>query len=131
MLVIAAKHTSLVEAKNRLREASDLLVLTTVVLTTDLVQALKKLVRNDLDLFVAPLGGPVSTGDQAHPVDPSEVSVHEAVAGLGFIVCAIGEAEVPDGVVIPCVIFEVGVLGVGVRLDVSPCAVQNVLAGID
>ena len=39
-----------------------------------LVEPLQQVVSRELDLLVAPLGGPVQAGDQAHPVDAAEVS---------------------------------------------------------
>jgi len=36
----------------------------------------------ELDILVAPFCGPVLTGDEAHPMDASEVAEHERVSGL-------------------------------------------------
>ena len=73
-----------------------------------------------LDLLVPPLGRPVVAGDEAHPVDAPEVAVDEGVARLGLVGGAVGQAEVPRGVLLPRVRLEVGVLVGGSRLDLRP-----------
>jgi hypothetical protein len=62
---------------------------------------LQELMGGKLDLFVAPLGGPILTGDQTHPMDAPEVSIHECVSGLGLVIRTLSESQVPCGVVIP------------------------------
>ena len=64
-------------------------------------------------------------------VHPAEVAVDEGVPGLGLVVGALGEPEVPVGVLLPGVGLEVGVLVLGGRLHVTPVAVEHVLAGVD
>jgi len=54
-----------------------------------------------LDLLVTPLGSPVLTSDQTHPMDAPEVPIDECVSGLGLVVGALSEPQVPRGVVIP------------------------------
>src|SRR5919201_159960 len=56
------------------------------------VQALQQLVRGQLDLLVAPLGGTVVAGDETHAMHPSEIPVHEGVARLGLVRGSRGEA---------------------------------------
>ncbi len=41
---------------------------------------------------------------------PAEVAEDEGVPGLGLVVRAVGQAEVPGGVLLPGVLLEVGVL---------------------
>ena len=49
----------------------------------------------ELDLLVAPLGRPVLTGDQPHPVNAPEVAVDEAVTRLRLVGSALREPEMP------------------------------------
>ena len=56
-----------------------------------LVEVLEEVVGGQLDLLVAPLGGPVLAGDQAHAVEAAEVAVDEGVPSLGLVAGAIGE----------------------------------------
>jgi hypothetical protein len=56
---------------------------------------------DELDVLVAPLGGAVLAGDEPHPMDPLEVAVDEAVARLGLVAGAVGQPEVPLGVLVP------------------------------
>src|SRR6266516_6625645 len=86
-------------------------------LRADRVQALQQLVRRQLDLLVAPLGGAVVTGDEAHAMYPPEVSVDERVAGLGLVCGALGETEVPSGVLVPGVGGQECVVLLCSRLD--------------
>src|SRR5215208_6378367 len=85
----------------------------------------------ELDLLVPPLRGAVHARDQGGPVDATEVAADEGVAGLGLVARALGEAEVPCGVLGPGVTLEVGVLRGGVRLLLAPVAVQDVLPVVD
>jgi hypothetical protein len=55
----------------------------------------------ELDLLVAPFGGPVLAGDQAHAVEAAEVPVDKGVAGLGLVGGAVGEGQMPLGVLLP------------------------------
>ena len=87
--------------------------------------------RSVHDLGVLPLGGAVVAGNQAHPVQPTEVAEHEGVTGLGLVGRAVGEREVPRRVLLPTVRLEEGVLVGSARLDVSPPAAHPVLAGVD
>src|SRR4051794_16053112 len=95
------------------------------------VQQLQQVVGDQLDLLVPPLGRPVVAGDDPHPVHPAEVAVHERVAGLGLLVRAVGEREVPGAVLGPRVPREVGVLVLGAGLDPPPLAAQHVPPGRD
>ena len=63
--------------------------------------------------------------------DAPEVAVDERVPGLGLVVGALGEPEVPLGVLLPRVRLQEGVLVVGARLHVAPVAVEHVLARVD
>jgi hypothetical protein len=85
-------------------------------------------VGGELDLLVAPFGSAVLAGDQPGPVDPAQVAVDEGIAGLGLVGGALGQPEMPLGIVVPAMRVEERVLGVGPRLDVAPVAVQDVLA---
>ena len=75
-----------------------------------LVQELQQVVGRQLDLLVPPLGGAVQAGDQAIAVDAAKVAVDEPVAGLGLVGGALGQAEVPVGVLLPGVRLEERVL---------------------
>ena len=95
------------------------------------VEPLQQLVGGELDRLVAPLGGAVHAGDQPHAVDAAEVAVDERVARLRLVVRALGEPEVPLGVLVPRVRLQERVLLVRARLHVAPVAVEHVLAGVD
>src|SRR4051812_303245 len=95
------------------------------------VEALEQLVRGQLDLLVAPLGGAIVARDQPHAVHAAEVSVDERVARLRAVGRTVGEAEVPLGVLHPRVRREEGVLLGGAGLGARPVAVQDVLARVD
>ena len=95
------------------------------------VQQLQQVVRGKLDLLVPPLRGAVDARDQAGPVHPAEVAVDERVAGLGLVVGADCQAEVPGRVVGPGMPLQEGVLRVGGRLHFAPVAVEDVLPGLD
>jgi hypothetical protein len=53
-----------------------------------------------LDLLVPPLRGPVVAGEQPHPVQTAEVAVDKRVARLRLFGRALGEAEMPGGVLL-------------------------------
>ena len=95
------------------------------------VQALQEFVGGELDVLVPPLGSPVVTGDDAHAVKTAEVAVDEGVPGLGVVPGAIGEPEMPPGVFLPRVRFQEGVLPAGAGLDLTPIAVEHVLAAVN
>ena len=65
------------------------------------------------------LRGPVVAGDQSRAVQAPEVAMHERVPGLGLVGGAVGEAEVPPGVVAPRVRGEELVLVRGARLHLA------------
>jgi hypothetical protein len=88
-------------------------------------------VSRELDLLVAPFGGPVVARDQAGPVDATEVPVDERVPGLGLVLGTLGEPEVPFGVLLPGVRLQERVLRRRTRLNVTPIAVEDILAGVD
>ena len=92
---------------------------------------LEQLIGSQLDLLVLPLGSPIETGDQPHPVDSAEIPVDEAVSGLGLVGGTLGQTEVPRRVLLPVVGFEVCVLVLGARLDITPLAAHHVLTRID
>ena len=96
-----------------------------------LFEHLKQLVRDELDVLVTPLGGPVVARDQAHSMHPTEVPVHECVLGLGVLGGALGESQMPLGVLLPGVRLEERVLLLRARLDGAPVALENVLASFD
>ena len=87
--------------------------------------------RSELDLLVPPLGGAVVAGDQAHPVQPPEVAVHERVARLRLVGGALGQPEVPERVVLEGVCLQERVLLAGAGLHVLPARAENVLVGVD
>jgi hypothetical protein len=64
-------------------------------------------------------------------MDPTEVSVDEAVPGLGVIVGTLGQPEMPCGVLIPGMGLQEGVLVVGAGLTIAPVAVDYVLASVN
>src|SRR5207248_4614083 len=64
-------------------------------------------------------------------VDPPEVAVDERVPGLGLVAGAVGEAEMPPGVFVPGVPFQVVVLVAGAGLYLPPVAVEHVLTAVD
>ena len=55
----------------------------------------------ELDLLVPPLGRAVVAGDQAGAMQAAEVPVHEPVAGFGLLRSAVGQAEMPLGIIAP------------------------------
>jgi hypothetical protein len=71
------------------------------------------------------------TRDQAGPMDAAEVAVDERVSGLGAVLSAVREAEVPLGVLLPGVRGKEGVLLGCTGLNVSPIAVEDVLPSVD
>jgi hypothetical protein len=88
-------------------------------------------VRCELDLLVPPLGRAVVARDQAHPVEPPEVAVHECVARLRLVGDAFGQAQVPRRVLRKSVRLQERILLAGTRLHVLPARAENVLAGVD
>jgi hypothetical protein len=60
----------------------------------------------ELDLLVPPLCGTVVAGDQPHPVQTAEVAVDERVARLRLLGRALGEAEMPAGVLLQECVFR-------------------------
>ena len=84
-----------------------------------------------LDLLVAPLGRAVVAGDQAYPVEPPEVAVHECVARLRLVGGALGQAEVPGRVLRESVRLQERILLARPRLHVLPARAEDVLVGVD
>jgi hypothetical protein len=95
------------------------------------IQELQEIVGRELDLLVSPFCGAVMARDQAGAVEVAEVSVDEGVSRLGLVWGAIGESEVPFAVLAPRVRREKRVLVFGSGLDVTPVAVEDVLAPTD
>jgi hypothetical protein len=83
---------------------------------------LQEVVGGELDPLVTPFGGAVLAGDQSHPVHPPEVAIHEPVSSFRLIGRALGEPEMPVGVLVPRVRVEEGALVLGRRLDLAPAA---------
>ena len=65
------------------------------------VEQLQQLVGRELDVLVAPLGGPILTRDQPRPVDATEVPVDERVPGLRLLRRPVGQSQMPLGVLVP------------------------------
>jgi hypothetical protein len=95
------------------------------------VEVLQELMGGELDLLVSPLGGPVLTSDQAHPMDTPKVPIDERVPGLGVVGRTRSEPQMPLGVVIPGVRRQEGVLLLGAGLHLAPLAVEHVLVRVD
>jgi hypothetical protein len=95
------------------------------------VEFLQQPVGGTLNLLVSPLGRSVKAGDQAASMQTAEVTENERVSGLGLVSDAIGRSKEPARVVLPRVLLQKGVLGCGLRLNVTPVAVQDVLLGLD
>jgi hypothetical protein len=70
-------------------------------------------------------------GDDPHAVQAAEVAVDESVPGLGAVVRALGEPEVPRGILVPRVPGQVGVLVLGGGLRPASLAAEHVLASVD
>src|SRR4029079_16456158 len=96
-----------------------------------LVEVLEEPMGGELDGLMAPLRCAVDAGDERRPMDALEVPEDERVAGLGLVAGAVGQAQVPPGVLVPGVGLQEGVLVVGGRGDFAPVAVEHVLAGVD
>ena len=86
---------------------------------------LEQVVGGKFDFLVPPLRRPVTTGDQAHPVETPKVPEDEGVSSLGPVRGTLSEAKMPSGVLVPIVVLEVGVLVVGAGLGISPIAFQQ------
>jgi hypothetical protein len=84
-----------------------------------------------LDLLVPPLRGTVVAGDQPHPVQTAKVAVHKRMTRLRLLVRAVGEAEVPRGVLLPGVRLQERVLLPCARLHLLPTRTEHVLARVD
>ena len=87
--------------------------------------------RGQFHGLVAPLGRSVDAGDQGGAVDPAEIAEHEGIAGLGLVAGALGQPEVPGGVLGPAVLVQERVLVVRPGLHLTPVAVQHVLPRLD
>src|SRR5688572_9666755 len=74
------------------------------------VDQLEQLVCGELDLLVPPLRRAEVAGDDPRAVDAPEIAVDEGVPGLGLVVGAFGQPEMPFGVVLPGMLGEIGVL---------------------
>jgi hypothetical protein len=84
--------------------------------------------RRQLNLLVAPLSRSIVTRDQTSPMDSTKVAVYEGVSALGLIRSPVTEPEMPLGVLGPGVSGQEGVFLVGAGLNLSPVAIENVLA---
>ena len=79
-------------------------------LGADSIEELEQFVRGELDFLVSPLRSPVHAGDEGSAMHSPQVAVDEGVSALRLVGRAVGEREMPLGVVIPPVRLEVGVL---------------------
>ena len=70
-------------------------------------------------------------GDQPHPVQTAEVTVDKRVARLRLLDRALGEADMPGGVLLPGVRLQERVLLRCARLHVLPTRPEHVLARVD
>ena len=93
------------------------------------VEHLEQLVRGELDLLVAPFGRTEVAGDDPGSMDPAQVPEHERVARLGLVVGALGEAEVPVGVLVPRVRPQEAVLVIGGGLGLAAAIAISRLLG--
>jgi hypothetical protein len=64
-------------------------------------------------------------------MDTAEVSVDKRVPGLGVVAGTVGKPEMPQGVFLPAMRLQEGVLLAGARLDLAPVAVEHVLTAVD
>src|SRR6185312_4825777 len=80
-----------------------------------LVEVLQQVMGRDFDVLMPPLGCPA----------------YEGISRLRLVRRALGQSQMPLGILLPRMRFEVGVLRFGPRLRLAPVAVENVLAGID
>jgi Zinc-binding dehydrogenase len=92
--------------------------------------AQQELVCCKLDLLVPPLRSTVVAGDQPHPVQATEVAVDKRLARLRLVVRALGEPEMPGGVLVPGVRLQECVLLPCARLDVLPARTEHVPVGV-
>ncbi|SRR6266511_2183862 len=74
------------------------------------VEVLQEIVCCEFDLFVPPFRGPVMTGDQPHAVQTAKVAIDKRVTRLRLLGRALGEPEVPGGVLLPGVGLQERVL---------------------
>ena len=85
----------------------------------------------EFDLFVPPLGRSVMASDQAGAVEAAEITVDEGVSSFRLLRGPFRETEMPLTIFILGVRLQKCVLVAGVRLDVAPVAVEDVLATLD
>lgn len=75
-------------------------------------------------------GASPKAGDDPDAVHAAEVAVDKSALGLRAVGGALGEREVPRGVLVPRVPRQLGVLVLGGGLNAAPLAAQHVLAGL-
>ena len=92
---------------------------------------LQDLMGGELDLLVLPLRRPVTTSDHPHPMQAAKVPVDEGMTRFRLGTSPFGDAEMPFPILLPRVVFEEGVFGVGVGLDVGPSAAEHILPRVD
>src|SRR5689334_25431878 len=69
--------------------------------------------------------------DETHPVQTAEVAEDKGVARLRLVRCALSQAEMPDGVLLPRVRLQKRVLLPRARLRGLPARSEHVLARVD
>jgi hypothetical protein len=88
-------------------------------------------VSRKFDGLVAPFRRSILAGDETGSVDTPEITVHESVPCLDLLGGSLRQAQEPFGVLIPRMRPEVSILVFGLRLPLTPIAVEHVLAGIN
>ena len=99
--------------------------------TRGAVELLQQIVGGNLHDLVAPFRRSIDARDQPAPMNSAKVTEHEGISRLRLIRSALGQTEVPRGVLVPRVPLQIGVLDVCLRLDLAPVALENVLASLD
>lgn len=70
--------------------------------SASLVEALRQLMGCELDLLVPPFSRPVMAGNQAGPMNSPKIAIDEGVSRLCLVPGVIGQAQMPGGVLVPC-----------------------------
>src|SRR5436190_21315017 len=95
------------------------------------VEILEEPMSCQLDLLVTPFRGSEMAGDDAGPMDPTEIAEDEAVSRLGAVGGVNRQSQMPGRVPLPGVRREEAVLRRCIGLCLAPIAVEHVLARVD